>query len=168
MNDGKVWKWDMQFKDGRENIHDAQSSGRPSNHKRFGYYSRCESPFREKINSLCIKISTSFKVCSLQSCIWEPVLHIRKLCSQDGYQTPYWESQIKNMRQCFPVLVFRYDEEGDGMLNQIVTGDGTWVSHHTLQVTCTILDLKGTCAANSLIMIKKWHPQKNHGCWSRL
>lgn len=59
------WPWKLSWR----------TEFRPTilNHKRFRYYSRCESPFREKINSLCIKISTSFKVCSLQSCILEPV-----------------------------------------------------------------------------------------------
>lgn len=139
--------------------HSWRTEFRPTiiNHKRFGYCSRCESPFREKINSLCIKISTNLRSVPYKVVYENQFLHIRTLCSQDGYQTPYWESQIKNMRQRFPVLVFRYDEEGDNMLNQIVTGDGTWVSHHTL--TSSILDLKGTCAANSLIMMKKWHPQ---------
>lgn len=127
------------------------------NHKRFGYYSRCESPFREKINSLCIKISTSFKICSLQSCIWEPVPTHQKVVLSGWVSNSILRITNKSMRQRFPVLVFRYDEEG--MLNQTVTGDGTWVSHLTLQVTSNILDLKGTCAANSLMMMKKWHSQ---------
>ncbi|GBN40309.1 hypothetical protein AVEN_58680-1 [Araneus ventricosus] len=129
--EGKVRKWVRDFKIGCDNIHDDSLSSHPSvitdnmvasvevkilENRRFAI-STLSSDFLEVSRSVLYKIVSE-------------KLNFKKLCSR--WVPKLLTQDHKNKRfECSLNFLIHYNEEGDTMLSQIVTGDETWVSHVT-------------------------------------
>ncbi|XP_046676126.1 histone-lysine N-methyltransferase SETMAR-like [Homalodisca vitripennis] len=129
MNDSKVRKWVRGFKDGRENVHDEPRSGRPSVITE-DLVKAVDENIREDrrftVSSLAIEfpnVSTLFKIVS-------EILDFRKFCSHGVPRLLTEEHKKRRMGIALEFLI-QYHQEGDNLLDHIVTGDETWVSHIT-------------------------------------
>ncbi|GBN18853.1 Histone-lysine N-methyltransferase SETMAR [Araneus ventricosus] len=123
--EGKVRKWVGDFNIGHDNIHDDSLSSRPS----------VITDYMELkiLENRCFTISTlsnDFPEVS-RSVLYKIVsekLNFKKLCSR--WVPKLLTQDHKNKRfECSLNFLTHYNEEGDAMLSQIVTGDETWVSH---------------------------------------
>lgn len=131
MSDSKVRKWVRAFKDGRENVHDEQRSGRPSVIT-ADLVTAVDEKVRENrrftISALSLEFPNVSKT-TLHKIVSEH-LKFRKLCSRWVPRLLSDEHKTKRMG-CALEFLGRYHEEGDVFLENIVTGDETWVSHIT-------------------------------------
>lgn len=131
MSESKVRKWVRQFKDGRDNVHDEDRSGRPSL-IRDDLVASVEAKIRENRRFTITGLSNEFPDVS-RSVLYNIVsehIKFRKLCSR--WVPKLLTEDHKNQRfECATKFLTRYDEEGDGFLSQIITGDETWISHIT-------------------------------------
>lgn len=131
MTEGKVRKWVRMFKDGRENVHDEPRSGRPSVIT-DDLVCAVDQKLHEDRRLTITTLSMEFPLVS-RSALYTIVsenLNFKKLCSR---WVPKLLTEDHKKQRLDSALTFltRYDEEGDDMLSQIVTGDETWVSHIT-------------------------------------
>lgn len=131
MSDSKVRKWVRSFKDGRDNVHDEPRSGRPSvmtNDLVRAVDEKIHEDRRFTISTLSLKFPQISR--SVLYNIVTEKLQFRKLCSR---WVPKLLSEEHKKRRMGSALTFltRYNEEGDALLDHIVTGDETWVSHMT-------------------------------------
>lgn len=131
MSDGMVRKWVRAFKDGRTNVHDEERSGRPS---------VINEDFVQKVDAK-VRENRRFTISSLSDCfpqysrsvlyhIVTENLNYRKLCSR---WVPKMLTHLHKTQRLGSALTFleRYHNEGEDFLNQIVTGDETWVAYVT-------------------------------------
>lgn len=131
MSDGMVRKWVRQFNDGRTNVHDEARSGRPSC-VTDGLVAQVNEKIRDNrrftIRTLCDEFPQISKTVLHE--IVRNRLNYRKLCSR---WVPKILTDVHKTQRLGSALTFltRYSEEGIEFLNQIVTGDETWVSHVT-------------------------------------
>lgn len=131
MSEGMVRKWVRSFKDGRSNVHDEERSGRPSVIT-DDLVGKVDQKIQENRRFTISTLSEQFPQVS-RSVVYEIVterLHYRKLCSR---WVPKMLTEVHKTKRLGSALSFlsRYDEEGDDFLNQIVTGDETWVAYVT-------------------------------------
>ena len=131
MSDSKVRKWVRAFKDGRENVHDEPRSGRPSVITE-DLVNAVDEKIREDrrftISTLALEFPNVGRT-TLHKIVSEN-LQFRKLCSRWVPRLLTEEHQMKRMA-CALDFLDRYHKEGDQLLENIVTGDETWVSHMT-------------------------------------
>lgn len=131
MTDGMVRKWVRQFNEGRTNVHDATRSGRPS------------LATNDLVNRVDEKIKANRRVTMTMladefSQVSRTVLHeivtdrlgYHKLCSRWVPKMLTDEHKTKRLGSALTFLT-RYNDEGEEFLNQIVTGDETWIRHLT-------------------------------------
>ena len=131
MTDGMVRKWIRMFNEGRENVHDEKRSGRPSL-VNDDLVRKVDGKVREDRRFTISGLSLQFLEIS-RTLLYEIVrnhLDYRKLCSRWVPKMLTEEHKEKRVASALTFLT-RYHEEGDEMLNHIVTGDETWVSHVT-------------------------------------
>ncbi|GFU10435.1 mariner Mos1 transposase [Trichonephila clavipes] len=130
-SDSKVRKWVRKFKDGRTNVHDEERSGRTSV-LIDDLMPAVETKIRENRRFTITTLSLEFPDVS-RSVVYRIVtedLNFKKLCSPWLPRLLAAEHKKKRFASSLDFLI-RYEEEGDGMLSRIVTGDETWVSHIT-------------------------------------
>lgn len=131
MSEGKVRQWVREFKNGRQNVHDEERSGRPSVIT-DDLVAAVETKVREDRRFTISTLSLQFPQVS-RSVLYKIVsekLNFKKLCSRWVPRLLTEDHKVKRFATSLDFLT-RYDEEGDDMLSQIVTGDETWVSHIT-------------------------------------
>lgn len=129
MCDSAVRKWCRLFQEGRTNVHDEPKSGRPS---------VITDDLVNQINEK-VRENRKFTITDLSDCfpqISRSLVHnivteklgYHKFCAR---WVPKLLSDAHKMKRMGAALTFleRYDEEGDKLLDQIVTGDETWVSY---------------------------------------
>lgn len=131
MDESSVRRWVRNFKQGRDNVHDEERSGRPSLitddlKKRVDDFIRKDR--RVKLSEL----SKQFPEIS-RSLLYEIVtdhLNYRKICSRWVPKMLTDQHKTNRMGSALSFLT-RYEQQGDAFLDQIVTGDETWVCHFT-------------------------------------
>lgn len=131
MSDSKVRKWVRAFNDGRENVHDEPRSGRPSIITEDLIKAVEEKIYENRrftISSLALEFPNVGRT-TLHKIVSEN-LQFHKLCSRWVPRLLTEEHQKKRMA-CSLDFLERYHDEGDQLLERIVTGDETWVSHIT-------------------------------------
>lgn len=131
MSDSKVRKWVRAFNEGRENVHDEPRSGRPSvisDELVHAVDDKIREDRRFTISDLDVNFPNVSRT-TLYRIVSEH-LNFRKLCSR---WVPRLLTESHKMKRMASALAFleRYHEEGDSLLDHIVTGDETWVSHIT-------------------------------------
>jgi histone-lysine N-methyltransferase SETMAR len=119
----------IQFKNGRTNVHDEERSGRPSL-VTDDIVSKVNEKIRENRRFTIRELSLFFPQIS-KSLLHEIVtekLGYHKFCAR-------WVPKIltethKNQRMAASLsFLHAYHEDGDSLLDRIVTGDETWVKH---------------------------------------
>jgi len=150
MSDGMVRKWVRMFIEGRENVHDEARNGRPS---------LVNDDLVRKVNER-VRDDRRFTVSdlSLQFPQISKTLLYDNASSHLGYRKvrARWvpkmltEEHKKQRVACALTFVMCYHKEGDGMLNHILTGDETWVSHITPE---SVLALEAYWLADA---VQKW------------
>jgi len=131
MNRQNVMKWCREFSEGRTDVRDEQRSGRPSlisdnllqETEEEIRANRCVT-LRE-LHHIIPKVSKT----TIQEAVTGK-LGYRKLCAfwvpkmlTDDHKTKWMGSALK--------FLIYYAQEGDEFLDSVVTGDETWVFHHT-------------------------------------
>ncbi|GFW39950.1 uncharacterized protein TNCV_5116331 [Trichonephila clavipes] len=131
MIDSKVRKWVWEFKDGRTNVHDEERSGWPyviTNDLMQAVETKIHENRKFTITTFSLKFpDVSWSV--VYKIVTEDV-NFKKLCSRWVPRLFTVEQKDKRFVSSLDFLL-RYKEEGDDMLNRIVTGDETWVFHIT-------------------------------------
>jgi len=131
MNRPNVTKWCREFSEGRADVHDEQRSGRPSLIS-DDLVQEIEGEIRtnrrvtiRELHHIIPKVSKT----TIHDAVTEKLGH-KKLCARwvpemltDDYKTKRMGSALK--------FLTRYTQEGDDFLDSTVTGDETWVFHHT-------------------------------------
>jgi len=130
-NRQKVTKWCCEFSEGRIDVHDEQRSGRPSLiseeilQKNKGEIRENRRVTIRELHHIIPEVSKT----TIHEAVAEK-LGFRKLCARcvpkilmDDHKTKWMGSALK--------FLIRYAQEGDEFLDSIVTGDETWVFHHT-------------------------------------
>ena len=144
MSGSMVRRWVRLFNEGRENVHDDERSGRPSlvNDEMVR---AIEERIRGNRRFTITMISQDFPEIS-RSLLHEIVsekLAYRKLCAR---WVPKQLTEEHKMKRRASALVFLtlYREQEDDFLNQIVTGDETWVSHTTPETKSQSMEWRHT------------------------
>ncbi|KAJ4433160.1 hypothetical protein ANN_15417, partial [Periplaneta americana] len=131
MNERNVKKWCKMFNNGRTNVHDETRPGRPS---------LITEDLKTKVNDRILQdrrtsldeLHIAFPDIS-RSLLGETVLqHLgyHKICAR--WVPRQLSDQHKTQRMASALtFLMRYHTDGDAFLDQIVTGDETWVSHNT-------------------------------------
>lgn len=129
MSEGVVREWVRSFKGGRTNIHDEDRSGRPSVVTNE-LVQKIDGKVRDNRRFTISELSDEFPQIS-RTVLYEVVterLGYKKYCAR-------WVPKIlsehhKNQRMASALdFLTRYDEEGEPLLNRIVTGDETWIKY---------------------------------------
>ncbi|GFW60104.1 uncharacterized protein TNCV_1389171 [Trichonephila clavipes] len=125
INDSKVRKWTRKFKDRRTNVHDEESSDRPSviTHDLM---QAVETKIRENGIFTITTLSFDFPYVS-RSVVHKIVtkdLNFKKLCSR-WIPTLFKEEHKEKMFPISLLFLIGNEEEGDDILSRIVTGDET-------------------------------------------
>lgn len=129
MSEGVVREWVRLFKSGRENVHDEERSGRPSL-VTDELVQTVDAKVRENRRFTMAELSTDFPQIS-KTLLYEIVtarLGYRKFCAR-------WVPKIltdhhKSQRMASALdFLSRYEDEGEPLLNRIVTGDETWIKY---------------------------------------
>ncbi|GFQ96234.1 HTH_48 domain-containing protein [Trichonephila clavata] len=130
MSDGMVRKWVRAFKDGRTNVHDEERSGRPLvvnedlvqkvdekvRETDALQFHHCPTAFLNVLVVFCI-------TCDRELELPEIVFTLGSK-NVDGFaQNPTFSSAL--------TFLERYHNEGEDFLDQLVTGDETWVAYVT-------------------------------------
>lgn len=131
MSDGMVRKWVRKFNEGRTNVHDEARSGRPSV-VNDDLVRKVDEKIKENRRFTITMLSNKFPQIS-RTVLYEIVvdnLGYHKLCSR---WVPKMLTDVHKTKRLGSALTFltRYSNEGEDFLNQIVTGDETWVRHLT-------------------------------------
>lgn len=128
MTEGKVSKWVRDFKDGCENIHNEACSARPPLIT-DELVASVEVKIHEYRRFTITTLSDEFPDVSSRSVIYTIVsgyLNFKKLRSH--WVILLMEKHKTKRYKWSSCFLTRYDKEGHNMLNQIGTGDKTWVS----------------------------------------
>lgn len=131
MNRQNVSKWCHNFSEGRTAVHNEQKSGRPSLisddllHK---IEENIRKDRRLTIRELCEFIPEVSK--TLIHEIVTKKLGYKKLCAR-WVPKMLTDDHKKNRMGSALTFLTRYADKGDEFLDSIVTGDETWVYHHT-------------------------------------
>ncbi|KAJ4448812.1 hypothetical protein ANN_00203 [Periplaneta americana] len=131
MNERNVRKWCEMFNNGRTNVHDETRPGCPS---------LITEDLKTKVNDRILQDRrTSFDELHIafpdisRSLLGEIVsqhLGYHKICAR--WVPRQLSDQHKTQRMASALtFLMRYHTDGDAFLDQIVTGDETWVSHNT-------------------------------------
>lgn len=131
MSDSMVRRWVRKFDGGRTNVHDEARSGRPSD-VNDDLVRQIDETIRGNRRFTISMLSHEFPTIS-RTVLYETVsrrLGYRKLCSR---WVPKMLTDVHKTKRLGSALTFltRYSDEGEAFLNQIVTGDETWVRHVT-------------------------------------
>lgn len=125
-----VRKWVREFKDGRTDVHDEQRSGRPSVSAET--IAKVEQAMlddrRVTVRELCERIPEVSK--STIDKILTEHLHYRKVCAR-WVPKMLTEDHKRQRVEAARAFLERYAEQGEEMLDSIVTGDETWVHYTT-------------------------------------
>lgn len=135
MSDSKVRNWVRQFKNARENCYDEPRSGQPSLIAN-DLVTAVDVTFRE--NRRCTVNTLSMKCPPVLRSVLYRIVSLRSYSSENRAWGGSLISLLRITKRWGSTLTYLslYDDEGDGMLNQIiVTVDETWVPHHPLQET---------------------------------
>jgi len=131
MNRQNVTKWCCEFSEGKTDVHDEQRSGRPS----LISYDLLQEIEGEICANQHVTIRELHHIIPevSKTTIHEAVtenLGYRKLCA---HWVPKMLTEDHKMKQMGSALKFltHYTQEGNEFLDSIVTGDETWVFHHT-------------------------------------
>jgi len=131
MNAASVQKWCTMFTNGRTDVHDAERSGRPS---------VFTDALKQKVNRIIrenrhVTISEVYEQCPEvpRTVVYEIVtehLQYYKICA---CWVPRMLTDAHRAARMGAALMFleRYKRDGNAFLDQIVTGDETWISHNT-------------------------------------
>ena len=131
MSDSMVRRWVRLFNEGRENVHDDERSGRPAL-VNDDMVRAIEEKIRGNRRFTITSLSEHFPEIS-RSLLHEIVsetLGYRKLCARWVPKQLTEEHKMKRRTSAMTFLNRLRDQEED-FLNQIATGDETWVSHAT-------------------------------------
>ncbi|KFM64801.1 Histone-lysine N-methyltransferase SETMAR, partial [Stegodyphus mimosarum] len=131
ISDGMVRKWVRMFNASRTNVHAEARSGRPSV-VTDDLVRKVDEAIHENRRFTMTTLSEAFPQIS-RAVLFEIVsdrLNYRKLCSR---WVPKMLTDVHKTKRLGSALTFltRYSDEGENFLNQIVTGDETWVCHFT-------------------------------------
>ncbi|KAJ4433766.1 hypothetical protein ANN_16078 [Periplaneta americana] len=131
MNERNVRKWCEMFNNGRTNVHDETRPGRPSlitEDLKTKVNDRILQDRRTSLDELHIAFPDISR--SLLGEIVSQHLGYHKICAR---WVPRQLSDQQKTQRMASALTFlkRYHTDGDAFLDQIVTGDETWVSHNT-------------------------------------
>ncbi|GFT77638.1 histone-lysine N-methyltransferase SETMAR [Trichonephila clavipes] len=127
MSDSKVRKGAKKFKDGRTNVHNEERLGWPSVIT-GDLMQTVETKVRENRRFTITTLSLEFPDVS-RSVVYKIVteyLNFKKLCSRWVPQLLIAEYKEKRFAISLKCLIC-YEEEGDGILSGIVTGNEKWV-----------------------------------------
>ncbi|KAJ4432569.1 hypothetical protein ANN_21192 [Periplaneta americana] len=131
MNERNVRKWCEMFNNGRTNVHDETRPGCPSlitEDLKTKVYDRILQDRRTSLDELHIAFPDISR--SLLGEIVSQHLGYHKICAQ--WVPRQLRDQHKTQRMASALtFLMRYHTDGDAFLDQIVTGDETWVSHNT-------------------------------------
>ncbi|KAJ4447089.1 hypothetical protein ANN_09078 [Periplaneta americana] len=131
MNERNVRKWCEMFNNGRTNVHDETRPGRPSlitEDLKTKVNNRILQDRRTSLDELHIAFPDISR--SLLGEIVSQHLGYHKICARC---VPRQLSDQRKTQRMASALIFlmRCHTDGDAFLDQIVTGDETWVSHNT-------------------------------------
>lgn len=131
ISEGMVRKWVRMFNEGRTNVHDESRSGRPSV-VNDDLVRKVDEKIKENRRFTITMLSDEFPQISRTVLYQIVVDHLgyHKLCSR---WVPKMLTDVHKTKRLGSALTFltRYSDEGEEFLNQIVTGDETWVRHLT-------------------------------------
>ena len=118
------------FENGRTSVTDAERSGRPATATTTRNEERTLELIREKrrITVEVVAGRLNVSVCSAYSLIHDS-LKFSKVCARWVSKELTEERKRKRLDFCSQHLA-RYREVGDNFLQQIVTGDETWIYHY--------------------------------------
>ncbi len=129
-----VGKWVKQFDAGRTDVHDLERSEHPSDSMTFENIQSVPDLLEEDRNrticELCLHLQSSECGSNSLHKIVHDILHFWKLTSRwvprlltDGHKTARRGAALS--------LLTAYHREGPSLINRIVTGDETYIHHHT-------------------------------------
>jgi len=124
-----VYEWIEMFENGRTCVTDAERSGRPATATTTKNEERTLELIRENRRITVEEVAGRLNVSvgSAYSLIHDS-LKFSKLCAMWVPKELTEERKRKRLDVCSQHLA-RYREEGDNFLQQIVTGDETWIHH---------------------------------------
>jgi len=131
MNPQNVTNWCREFSEGRTDVHDEQRSSRPSLisddllQETEGEIRANGSVTIRELHHIIPEVSKT----TIHEAVTEK-LGYRKLCARWLPKLLTDDHKTKRMGSALKFLT-RYVQEGDEFLDSIVTGDETWVFHHT-------------------------------------
>lgn len=129
MNESSVRKWCSQFKNGRTNVHDEEKSGRPSI-VTDELVAKVDDNIRENRRFTITELSLCFPQVS-RTLLFEIVtqkLGYHKFCAR--WVPKLLTDHHKGLRMGAALTFLdAYDQDGESLLDRIVTGDETWVKH---------------------------------------
>ncbi|KAJ4449970.1 hypothetical protein ANN_01377 [Periplaneta americana] len=131
MSKQMVRRWCRQFSKGRQSVHDEERSGRPSliNDGRVELVRQC---IMENRRFTITELSSHFPQIS-RSLLHEIVtkhLLFKKVCARWMPKNLTPEHKMERLGAALTFLQ-RYHDDGDELLDRIVMGDETWISHFT-------------------------------------
>ena len=130
MSDSVVRKWVRMFNEGRENVHDEASSGRPSLVNDDWCVRSTIECVTTDFSQFLICPCTFLRFQGLCCMTFSVVIWVIGKCVHEGAQDAHRGAQKTACCMCFDISD-ALSQEGDGRLSHIVTGDETWVSHIT-------------------------------------
>jgi len=160
MNAASVRKWCTMFTNGRTDIHDAERSERPS---------VITDALKQKVNRIIrenrhFTISEVYEQCPEVSrtvvyVIVTEHLQYRKICAR---WVPRMLTDAHKAARMGAALMFseRYERD-DAFLDQIVTGDETWISHNTSTSKRRSMEWHYAQSPKWPHKFKKWHQPEN-------
>ena len=131
MNERNVRKWCEMFNNGRTNVHDETRPGRPSlitEALKTAVNNRILQDRRVTLDELHIVFPDISR--SLLGEIVSQHLGYNKICARWVPRQLRDQHKTQRMGAALTFLT-RYHTDGDAFLDQLVTGDETWVSHIT-------------------------------------
>uniref|UniRef100_A0A8C5SQD0 Mos1 transposase HTH domain-containing protein n=1 Tax=Laticauda laticaudata TaxID=8630 RepID=A0A8C5SQD0_LATLA len=163
ITEGGVRQWCIKFKNGQTNVHDEQRSGYP-NIVTDELVAKVDDKIRENRRFTVTELLLSFPQIS-RSLLHEIVtqkLGYHKFCAR-------WVPKIltenhKSQRMAaLLTFLYSYDKDGDSFLDQIVTGDETWVKHVNSETKLehTTLTTTGNCGQLP-VPVQDHHNHHNH------
>ena len=125
-----VYEWIEMFENGRTSVKDAERSGRPATATTTRNEERTLELIHENRRITVEEVAGRLNVSvgSAYSLIHDS-LKFSKVCARWVPKELTQECKHKRLDVCSRHLA-RYREEGDNFLQQIVTGDETWIHHY--------------------------------------
>ena len=155
-------KWSREFSEGRTDVHNEQRNGRPSLIS-DDLLQKIEGELRA---NRCVTMRELYHIIPevsktiFREAVTNKLGH-RKLCQlwvpkilTDDHKTKRMDSALK--------FLTRYAQEEDEFLDSIVTGDETWVFHHTAESKQQSLQWRHTHSPGPKIQNFNFS-EKNHG-----